>query len=109
MTLPLLMELELVYQMTDLDAKLIFVHPDLVPVALEGAAKSNIPKSRIYSFSDEFHEPIQGVKDWRTMIGTEEQGATWNWIKLSPEESKNEVATINFSSGYGCICTWGIS
>lgn len=78
---------------------MIFVHPDLVPTALEAAAQAGIPKSRLKLFADQYHEPIQGVEDWRRIVGTELEGAAWQWTKLSPEESLTQVATVNFSSG----------
>lgn len=33
------------------------------------------------------------------MLGSESVASTWRWPKLSPEESKKTLATINFSSG----------
>lgn len=58
-----------------LEAKMIFVHPDLVPTALEAAAQAGILKDRLKLFADQYHEPIQGVEDWRRIVGTEAEGA----------------------------------
>jgi hypothetical protein len=89
----------MVYQLKNTEAKLILVHPDLVPTALAAASKAGVSKSRLYLFSDQQHDPIDGVQDWRMMIGTEEEGMAWEWRKLSPEESITQTATVNFSSG----------
>jgi 4-coumarate--CoA ligase len=94
---------EMVYQLKNAEAKLILVHPDLIQTALAAASKAGIPKSRLYLFSDQQHYSIDGVQDWRTIIGTEQEGKNWEWRKLSPEESVTQTATVNFSSGYGLI------
>jgi hypothetical protein len=94
---------EMVYQLKNTEAKLILVHPDLIQTALAAASKAGVPKSRLYLFSDQQHDPIDGVQDWRTMIGTEQEGKNWEWRKLSPEESVTQTATVNFSSGYSLV------
>jgi 4-coumarate--CoA ligase len=90
----------MLYQITNTGATLVLVHPDLVKTATAAAAQAGLPKTRLFLFSDQYHDPINGVQDWRTMIGTKEQGDSWEWTKLSPPESLTQVATLNFSSGY---------
>jgi 4-coumarate--CoA ligase len=99
----ILTNIEMVYQIKNTEAKLILVHPDLIRTALAAASKAGVPKSGLYLFSDQQHDSIDGVQDWRTMIGTEEEGRDWKWRKLSPEESVTQTATVNFSSGYSLI------
>jgi 4-coumarate--CoA ligase len=90
----------MVHQMTNTSCQLIFVHPDLLETALAAAEISGVPKSRIFLFSDEYQQSISGVKDWRTMLGTDREGANWKWQKLRPEEAITQIATVNFSSGH---------
>ncbi|CAM1510083.1 Fc.00g004180.m01.CDS01 [Cosmosporella sp. VM-42] len=80
-------------------AKVILAHPNMLKSILEAAAKAGLPKDRIFQFSD-VHNPVrQGVKDWRAMIGTTEQGDAWKWPELSLQDSADTIATINYSSG----------
>lgn len=66
---------------------------------LEAASKAGLPREAIYQFSDTENQIKLGVKDWHTMIGTPEQGRSWKWPDLSPRESAETIATINYSSG----------
>lgn len=93
---------EVVHQMTLTNAKCLLVHPDLVERDLEAAKKAGtITPDRIFQFTDG-PEPCKeklGVKDWRHLLGSEAEADRYRWTELSPEESVNTVATINFSSG----------
>ena len=71
----------------------------MVQRILPAAAKAGISTDRIFMFSDEAQPTRDGVRDWRDMIGTPEQGDAWNWPELSPTEATQAVATINYSSG----------
>ncbi|KAG9258348.1 4-coumarate-CoA ligase [Emericellopsis atlantica] len=96
---PAYTEQELVHQITNTTAKLLLVHPKMLPLILPAARKAGVPKDRIFQFSETANEPSQGVLDWREMIGTPEQGDAWNWPDLPPQEATSTVATINYSSG----------
>jgi 4-coumarate--CoA ligase len=89
----------MVHQIKTTGTQLILVHPTVLETALEAASRAGLSKDRLFLFSDQELEPIQGVQDWRRMIGTEDEAEKWRWAKLSPEESRNTVATINYSSG----------
>jgi hypothetical protein len=91
---------ELEYQISVLQPKVLLVHPNLIATAKIAAAKAKLPENRLYLFSDRETPSIDSFKDWRTILGTAEEGETWQWRKLSPEESQTRVAAINFSSGY---------
>lgn len=91
--------LELVHQIQNTTAKVILAHPKMLKPILEAAKKAGLPRERIFQFSDTENEIKLGVKDWRHMIGTTEQGQAWRWPQLSPHESANTVASINYSSG----------
>jgi 4-coumarate--CoA ligase len=90
---------EMVHQITNTEAKVILAHPTMIKTALAAAARTGLPKSRIFQFSDSENPPLDGVSDWRSLIGTPSEGSSYSWPKLSPEESVNTVATINYSSG----------
>lgn len=93
---------EIVHQMTLTGAKCLLTHPSLVERDLEAAKKAGtISVDQIFQFTDseEPCEEINGVKDWRHMLGSEKEAEDYQWVELSPEESIQTVATINFSSG----------
>lgn len=96
--------------MKNLGAKVLLVEPAFVETALEAAAQANLPRSHIFQFSDaEAPVPARfGVVDWRGMLGTPAQGDAYQWPRLTAQESKETVATINFSSVrvfFLCPCT----
>ncbi|KAJ2895268.1 putative 4-coumarate- ligase protein [Zalerion maritima] len=91
--------LELVHQIQNTTAKLILVHPKHLDILVKAAEKAGVPKNRIFQLSDHEKKPQNGVPDWRVMMGNPTQGAAYRWPTLSPQESKNVVATINYSSG----------
>ena len=92
------MSLETAHQMKDTGAQVILVHPSLLDTAQRAAKEAGLPPGRIFLF-DEFETPsANGVTDYRNMIGTVEEARNYNWTRMS-EESKERVATINYSSG----------
>jgi 4-coumarate--CoA ligase len=90
---------EMIHQIKNTGAQLILAHPTMVNTALAAAAGAGFPKSRIYQFSDSYSPPLQDVLDWTSIMGTQAEGAAWSWHNMTPEESVNTVATINYSSG----------
>ncbi|KAB5566945.1 4-coumarate-CoA ligase [Coniochaeta sp. 2T2.1] len=90
---------ELIHQMQNTTAKVLLSHPDHLPQALEAASKAGIPRSRIFQFSDVANPPLHGIPDWRSMIGSPSEGASYRWPELTPAEARSTVATINYSSG----------
>jgi 4-coumarate--CoA ligase len=89
----------MVHQITNTEAKVILAHPSMIDTALAAAEQTGLDKSRIFQFSDTYNPAWKGVLDWRAMIGTEAQGKSYQWTKMTPQESKTTVATINYSSG----------
>lgn len=91
---------EIVHQMKLTEAKCVLAHPSLVDKDIEAARKAGT-NPKIFQFSDDAQllEDYKGVKDWRHMIGSEAEAEKYRWPRLSPQESENTVATINFSSG----------
>ena len=87
------------YQIENTGAKVMLVEPVLLKTALEAADKAKFPRDRIFLFSDDECAPIQGLKDWRTMLGSPEESEKWQWKSLNAEQSKNRTAVLNYSSG----------
>ncbi|POR33805.1 Putative 4-coumarate--CoA ligase 2 [Tolypocladium paradoxum] len=90
---------ELAYQISNSTAKVILAHPSVLAPVLEAAAKVGVPMNHVFQFSDEGNPRRQGVEDWTAMIGTPEQGDSWQWPILGPREASQTIATINYSSG----------
>ncbi len=85
--------------MTNVGAKLLLVHPNLVENAVAAAQKAGIPLNCIYQMDDKECPTKAGVKDWRSFVGTPEEGGNWNWPRFSREKARTTIATINYSSG----------
>ncbi|KAF9887229.1 hypothetical protein FE257_010357 [Aspergillus nanangensis] len=90
---------ELEYQIKNTEAKLLLVHPSLLNNAVEAGRRAGVNKNRIFLFHDDAQTgPVDGVHDWRTMIGSEQEGRSWQWDEMTTTSQK-VVATINYSSG----------
>jgi 4-coumarate--CoA ligase len=89
----------MVHQIKNTGAQIILVHPTMIKTAVAAAEKAGLSRNRIFQFSDIECKTLDGVKDWRAMIGSEREGDKYSWPKLSPEQAVNTVATINYSSG----------
>ncbi|KAF3357604.1 hypothetical protein VdG1_03392 [Verticillium dahliae VDG1] len=90
---------ELVHQLNNTTAKVILAHPDHLDHVLAAAEKANLPKNRIFQFSDTEAATRHGIPDWRALLGTPSEVKTYRWPDLTPSESETTVATINYSSG----------
>jgi 4-coumarate--CoA ligase len=89
----------MVHQIKNTGAQIILAHPTMIKTAVAAAEKAGLSRNRIFQFSDIECKTLDGVKDWRAMIGSEREGDKYSWPKLSPEQAVNTVATINYSSG----------
>ncbi|KAF2094440.1 4-coumarate-CoA ligase [Rhizodiscina lignyota] len=90
---------EVVYQIQNTNCAAIFVEPALLSATLGAAAKLSFPHSRIFLFSDTECKPIQGLRDWRSILPSEQEASSWQWRRLSGSQSANTVACLNYSSG----------
>lgn len=90
---------EIAYQMKDTGARVALVHPSLLETARKGAKKAGLPESCLYLFSDKEHKSTDGIKDWRSMLGTPSEASSYTWPHLEGEAAKSQVATVNYSSG----------
>lgn len=90
---------ETAYQLENTGAKLLLVEPMFVDIVLQAADKAGLPRDRIYLFSDKPCETTQGVKDWHTLLSSEQDAKQWTWHRMGVEESRSSTATLNYSSG----------
>lgn len=90
---------ELAYQLDNTGAEVIFVQPQFLDTVLKVAEKNGFPRDSIFLFDDEPCDCVNGIRDWRSMLGSEEQAAAWRWERMTAQESKNTMAVLNYSSG----------
>jgi len=90
---------ELSHQLRNTGARLMLVHPTLLKTALDAAEACNIPRSRIFQFSDRPNAPLYGIPDWRELIGTPEEADAYHWTAMTGTEPARTIATVNYSSG----------
>ncbi|WPG98840.1 acetyl-CoA synthetase-like protein, protein [Acrodontium crateriforme] len=90
---------EIVHQLKNSNAKALLVHPQMVKNAIAAAEKAGLSKNRIFQFNDEYCEEVDGIHDWRVMLGSIQEAETFQWKKLNGEASVKTLATVNYSSG----------
>lgn len=90
---------EIVHQIKNTTTKLILVHPKHVKTAVAAAKEAGLPRNCIFQFSDFPNPPQEGIPDWRSFIGSEDEAKAYRWPEFSPSGAKATVATINYSSG----------
>lgn len=90
---------ETAYQIENTGAKVLLVEPKLLDVALPASEKVKFPRDRIFLFSDEESQTVQGCRDWRSMLATAEEARDATWKALSAEEARRTTAVLNYSSG----------
>ena len=90
---------ETAYQLDNTGAKTIFVEPQFLDIVLQAAEKNGLSKDRIFLFSDRDCRTTKGIRDWRTIIGSENEARGHRWLRMSAQESKTTTAVLNYSSG----------
>jgi 4-coumarate--CoA ligase len=90
---------EIVYQIQNTNAKVLLVHPSLLDTAIAAAKQANLPLNRLFQFNDSPSPASKGVQDWFSILGSDDAANSYQWPKLSPEEARTTIATINYSSG----------
>lgn len=93
------MNSEMIYQIKHIDAKMVLVHPSAAKNLNIALQSLKLTKTRVFFFSDVEIAEFEGIRDWRSTIGTADEAYNWPWQRLSHEESKTRIATINYSSG----------
>ncbi|KIW32637.1 uncharacterized protein PV07_04167 [Cladophialophora immunda] len=82
------------------DAALMLVHPSLLDCGVKAAEAAGLPLDRVFQFSDvDCNISKHGVRDWKSMLGSEEESRDWQWDPLRGERSRKTVSCVNFSSG----------
>lgn len=84
---------ELVYQMETIKAKILLTHESNLNIALEAAQQVGLPKSNILLFGD---KAIDGVLTYKQALLGNRHIILQD---LTPEETKDVVACLCFSSG----------
>ena len=90
---------EVAYQMKNIDAKVVFIHPALLEIGAKAAKEAGIPKNRLFQFSDTPCKTVDGIKDWQSMTASVEDSKNWQWPNLDGQKALDTVACVNFSSG----------
>lgn len=90
---------EVAFQIRNTEAKAILVEPPLLDVLTKAAQKTSFPTPRIYLFSDDDCQTINGMKDWKTIIAPLSESFAWRWPTLSGTQSATTTAVLNYSSG----------
>ena len=97
---PIYTENEVAHQMKTIEAAVVLIHPSLLKTGIAAARQAGIPLDHIFQFSDkELQTSSEGVKDWRTMLASETDSASWRWDPLEGQRSVDTICCINFSSG----------
>lgn len=90
---------ELSFQLQNTGARVLLVHPSLLDTARKASKTAGLAEDRLYLFSDTENKPIDGIQDWRSMLGSAREASNYDWPRLSSSESKTQIATVNYSSG----------
>ncbi|KAG0050440.1 putative fatty-acid--CoA ligase FadD10 [Gryganskiella cystojenkinii] len=89
---------ELAYQLTDSGASVIVTHPELLPVAIDGAKKAGIPLNKIFLYGNEF---VQGFRPYSSTFPPAEtpESQLSQVVNLNGQPALTETAVICYSSG----------
>lgn len=90
---------ELAHQIKDTQASILFVYPENLPTARTAAKEAGLPTSRIFLFSDVVCAEIDGITDWRSILGGDDESARYSFDPIAGDEAIKTVATLNYSSG----------
>lgn len=88
------------YQIKNTEAKVILTHPSLVTTAIASCESVGFSKDRLFLFSDVECKTVDGVKDWRSVLGTPKEAESWKWERMGSQQACERIAAINYSSGY---------
>ena len=88
------------YQLKDTGARLLLSHPAFLSTACEAARRVQLPRDRIFLFSEKENAPIDGFPDWQTSLaGSLAEAEHYQWKHMTEETATQTVAAINYSSG----------
>ncbi|RDW62536.1 hypothetical protein BP5796_10838 [Coleophoma crateriformis] len=91
---------DLAFRIQQLEADFVFFSSDEIDKAYAAAADSNIPKERLFSIdhSTETREAQGNDPSWSSIFNFKD-GLSFQWKRLSDEESKNTTALYVYTSG----------
>ena len=87
------------HQISNTQASYVLAHPSLAHNAVAAARKAGLPDGRVFLFSDVPNASIAGCRDWRHFLPSIEDVHSYEFPKLSEEDSMSTIATVNYSSG----------
>ncbi|GJJ75911.1 4-coumarate--CoA ligase [Entomortierella parvispora] len=89
---------ELAFQLEDSGASVIVTHPELLPVAIEGAKKVGIPMNKILLYGNEF---VQGFRPYSSTFPPENtpESQLAQVVNLNGQPALETTALICYSSG----------
>ncbi|KAL8865662.1 MAG: hypothetical protein Q9174_006769, partial [Haloplaca sp. 1 TL-2023] len=90
---------ELAHQIADTKASILLAHPDVISTALTAAQRAGLSKDRVFLFSDDPNTKINGVEDWRSILGDEDAARSYVFQPLPGNQAQKTIATLNYSSG----------
>jgi len=89
---------ETAYQITNTGAAVFLCEKALLKVGLPAAEKAGLDRGRVFVFGDGEVEDVEGLRDWRRMLVSEEEARGVRWKALSAEEARGTTAVINATS-----------
>ncbi|RDW81881.1 hypothetical protein BP6252_02993 [Coleophoma cylindrospora] len=91
---------DLAFRVQQLEADFVFFSSDEIDKAYAAAADSNIPKERLFAIdhSTEKREAQGNDQSWSSIFDFKD-GSSFEWQRLSDEESKNTTALYVYTSG----------
>lgn len=94
---------ELAYQLKDSEATFLICANENLDLGIEAAESIRMSKSQIFTFDDEVFEGTGkdrlGVKNWATLLESEEVGRKFQWRDGESKDSKESTCCLNYSSG----------
>jgi len=92
---------EVAHQMRAVEPAIVLVHDTLLETGIAAAKQARMSLDHLFVFSDTDYSshPIQGLRNWRSILASQNESASWQWDSLEGELAVQTVAVINFSSG----------
>ncbi|KAI5860242.1 acetyl-CoA synthetase-like protein [Durotheca rogersii] len=93
---------ELAHQLQDSGASFLLSSDASMEIAVEAAARANLPRSRIYTVDATALDRKPGqarlqTRHWTTLLASKAEAAEFDWIE--PADTKTAVCALNYSSG----------
>ena len=89
---------ELAFQISTVKPAVVLIHPSLFKTGYAALMKASLSSTQVFLFDDSDCLEEGGVRDWKTLLASEQDAASWQWDDLG-HNAKTQIAAINFSSG----------